>query len=337
MPRGFTSKLVIFIALALAVAGGLIVYADVDDFLDALSRFKWGLAPLILALVLANYALRFLKWHYFLSVIGATGALPLVTSALIFLSGLAMVITPAKAGEFIKSYFLQKANGTPIQRSTPVIFAERFSDGMAVFLLSLAGLFFFEPSYWPFFAVVGLLLVALLAAIHVRRFAHGALRLIERLPLLRHTGEHLEEVYESAYALLAPWPLFIAVSLGLVGWGCEAVGLYLVVYGLTDESSLDILVKSAFIMGVASLAGALFVIPGGLGVSETSIAGLGRTLLDLSRSTAAAATIMIRFFTLWFGVAVGLVALVVVSRRLAVTPEIPATIETASRRSCVSE
>jgi uncharacterized protein (TIRG00374 family) len=83
------------------------------------------------------------------------------------------------------------------------------------------------------------------------------------------------------------------------------------------ESGADTLLRASFIMPAATLAGALLLTPGGLGVAEGGIAGLSHVLLDLPRSEAAVATLVIRFATLWFGVIVGLVALAVVGRRLA--------------------
>jgi glycosyltransferase 2 family protein len=320
MPQGLITKLIVFVALALAVGAALVVYADADDFIEALESFSWWLVPIILVLVLVNYAFRFAKWHYYLGVVHATHGLPLLTSALIFLTGLAMVITPAKAGEFVKSYFLREANGTPIRTSAPVVLMERLTDATSIFLLSLAGLVFFSGSYWPLFALFGALLLASYGVIRVRWLARLIIRMLVRLPIVRRFDVQLDELYEACYQLLAPKPLMVVLALGFVGWGCEAVGLYLVVYGLTDMAEFEVLVKSAFIMGVASLAGGLAIVPGGLGVSETGITGLGRVLLDLSRTTAATAALLIRFFTLWFGVFVGLGALLLISRQLGKAP-----------------
>ncbi|MPZ23365.1 MAG: flippase-like domain-containing protein, partial [Dehalococcoidia bacterium] len=314
MPASLTSRLAVFIGLTCAVGAGLVIYADLDAFREALSDFKWWVVPPILALVAANYSLRFIRWHYYLGIIGASKALPLSTSLLIFLSGLAMVITPAKAGEWIKSYLLREMNGTPIARSTPVVFAERLTDGWSIALLAVIGLLLFRPSYWPFFAVFAGLQLIFLAVIYTRPLARAIIRRLDDLPVVSRWAVHAEALYDSSYALLRPRPIAAALVLGFIGWGCEAAGLYLVIYGLTDQSSLEVLVKSAFIMSVSSLVGAFFIVPGGLGVAETGITGLGRALLDLSRGSAAAATILIRFFTLWFGVAVGLLALALVTR-----------------------
>jgi uncharacterized membrane protein YbhN (UPF0104 family) len=52
-----------------------------------------------------------------------------------------------------------------------------------------------------------------------------------------------------------------------------------------------------------------------LGAAEASLAGLLALTLELPGEQAAAATLLIRFFTLWFGVSLGLIVLLT-SRRL---------------------
>ena len=64
---------------------------------------------------------------------------------------------------------------------------------------------------------------------------------------------------------------------------------------------------SAFNM--STVVGAVVATPGGLGGVESSLAALSIQLLELSRPAAAAAALVIRFATLWFGVAIGLICL----------------------------
>jgi uncharacterized protein (TIRG00374 family) len=63
---------------------------------------------------------------------------------------------------------------------------------------------------------------------------------------------------------------------------------------------------ATFVYAFASLAGALSMLPGGLGVAEGSLtallAGLGTPLPE-----AAAATLLVRGATLWLAVALGVV------------------------------
>jgi uncharacterized protein (TIRG00374 family) len=57
------------------------------------------------------------------------------------------------------------------------------------------------------------------------------------------------------------------------------------------------------------LAGSLALLPGGLGVTEASMAGVLRTLSGVSPVGAATLTIMVRVSTFWFAITLGFGAL----------------------------
>jgi uncharacterized protein (TIRG00374 family) len=95
-------------------------------------------------------------------------------------------------------------------------------------------------------------------------------------------------------------------ALSAASWFCECLAAYACVRGLRLDVSLA---ETVVAFSVASLAGALSLLPGGLGVAETSLTGLLQGLGDVTKAGAAAATVLIRLATLWFAVALGLVAL----------------------------
>jgi uncharacterized protein (TIRG00374 family) len=67
-----------------------------------------------------------------------------------------------------------------------------------------------------------------------------------------------------------------------------------------------VLSKAVFAFAISTIVGALSAIPGGLGATEASLAGLLALLLTLPAATAAAATLLLRLATLWFAVLIGL-------------------------------
>ncbi|MHB9090445.1 MAG: lysylphosphatidylglycerol synthase domain-containing protein, partial [Chloroflexota bacterium] len=87
------TKLLVSLILGLAVLAGLTFFADFPKMMAALRQFDWRLLPVALFFVFWNYLLRFAKWHYYLAQIGVR-SLPLKDSALLFLGGLSMVVTP---------------------------------------------------------------------------------------------------------------------------------------------------------------------------------------------------------------------------------------------------
>ena len=308
-------RLLISLVLGAVVFIGLSLYADVDDVIDGLGRFKWQYLPLVLLLTSCNYALRFVKWQFYLRTIGVEG-FPRGQSALAYLAGLGMVVTPGKVGEWLKCYLLRELHGTPFTRSAPILIAERLTDCLAMVLLGSVGLFVYRDS-WPVFVFVVAGGLAMLYVARNRKLAFWLLHKLEGLPVISRFAKHAEEFYESSYALLSPASMLSMTLLSFVSWGFEVLAFYVVLVGMGQDGGADLLLKSSFIMPAATLASAVLLTPGGLGVAEGGITGLCQVLLDMSKSDSAVATLLIRFGTLWYGVIVGLVALGLVSRVLA--------------------
>ena len=95
-------KISVALLFALGVFIALTFYADAPRLAAALAAFQWQWLPLALAVTLANYVLRFARWHYYLRVIGVTNVPPR-DSFLIFLSWFSLTMTPGKLGELLKS------------------------------------------------------------------------------------------------------------------------------------------------------------------------------------------------------------------------------------------
>ncbi len=82
--------------------------------------------------------------------------------------------------------------------------------------------------------------------------------------------------------------------------------MYLILLGLGVPAGVETLVLAVFTLSFSTIIGAVSALPGGLGAAELSIAGMLSFLLGLDGGTAGAATLLIRFATLWFGVGLGL-------------------------------
>jgi len=313
---GLRNKLLVSLVLGLVVFAGLSLYADLPKLLESLRDFAWPLVPAILTLTMANYLLRLVKWHYYLGQIGVAG-MARVDSGLLFFSGLAMTVTPGKVGEWLKSYLLRELMGTPFARSAPIIIAERLTDGVAMLLLASSGLLAYGYG-WQVLLVV---LLGAAAVVYVSQHRAAARRLAavaRRVPFLARRLELLRSFYESSHVLFRPKNLALAIALGLVSWFGECLAFYLVLLGLGLPAGPLLLLQATFILATATLVGSVSMLPGGLAAAEGSIAGL-LLLLAVTRepAVAAAATLLIRFCTLWFGVSVGVVALLLFAPRLA--------------------
>lgn len=303
--RSILRRLLPGILLGFLVLLGLALLADLRQVGDRFREFDWRVYPFVLLLTLFNYTLRFGKWHYYLRLVGVHD-LPVRESARIFVAGFPLAVTPGKVGEVIKAVWLNRESGLPVARGVSVVLAERISDGMAVLLLSLVGVIAY-PQYWPAFLFVFLSLAAVIIVVQIRPLALWLIGLGQRLPLLKRFARPLGDFYEGAYILFRPAPTTVAVGLGMLSWLGEGVGFYLILLGLGVPAGWQTAAIAVFTLSFSIVLGAVTALPGGLGVAEASIAGMLVLLLGLSADTAAAATLLIRFATLWFGVSLGLI------------------------------
>lgn len=306
------SQIALGLLLGFTVIVLLVAFADVTRLRENLARFRWDYLPLVIGLTLLNYALRFAKWEFYLRQIGAK--VERLDSAAIFASGFTMVLTPGKIGEFLKSYLLAQVSDTPMSQSAPVVVAERLTDGMAMVLLATAGLVVYRLGQEVIF-IVALLLLVLVVVVEYRPLALRLLRWGQGLPLISRLARELDNLYESAYALLTPRNLLWAVILSTLAWGSECVAFYLVLAGLGFPETPSLLLQASFIFASSAILGAVSLVPGGLGVADATLAGLTLFLTGASRSLSVAASLLIRLSTLWFGATLGLVALFLFRKR----------------------
>jgi uncharacterized protein (TIRG00374 family) len=307
-PAGLGRRLASGLVLALAVYLALALYGDLRQLPAELRRFPWQVLPLVLALTLVNYVGRWVKWHWYLGLVDAR--LSWRDSGRIFGAGMTMVLTPGKVGEFLKCYMVRQVAGTPMAVTAPIVVAERLSDGFALLALAAVGLWSFpEPGLR--LAALGVLggLLAVLVVVHFRPLALRLLALAERLPVVGRFAESFEALYLSSTVLLSPRNLLIAVLIGIVSWTGEGLAYYVVLLGFGVPPGLTEALHAVFIFSVSTIVGAVVATPGGLGATEASLVALSRRAYGLDRTTATAAAMVIRFCTLWFGVAIGLACL----------------------------
>ena len=299
-----TSKaLLLLVVFAALVAVGLIGYGDFGETLRQVVNFPVTHLFAALALALLNYFLRFVRWSYYLYVLEIK--LPLASSALVFLSGLAMSITPGKTGEVLKSYLLRDRTGVPVSTSLPAVVMERLTDLVAVILLGLVGLALLPV---PVLVTLSVALVFCGVALLVVTSRHSQ-RIVD-LPLLRRWKSELLNSQDSLRLLAAPRVMLAAVALGAVAWFSEGMALWVILRGL--DSPLAVY-KVLPIYAASTLVGAITTIPGGLGGTEGSMVVLLQQS-GLARDVASAGTLLVRVVTLFFAVLLGLAALVWVKR-----------------------
>lgn len=340
MFRQQRGKIVLSLVFGVLVIAALSLVADAQKLATTLRGFAWQYLPLILGLTLFNYALRFAKWQYYLRLIGVRG-LSTRDSFGIFFSSFTMVMTPGKVGELLKSYLLRRVAGTPIAVSAPIILAERMTDGVAMVFLAALGLA--NTAFgWPVLVVTLVAALGATALVQHRPTAERLLSFGERIGPLSSRVHHLREFYESSYEILRPRPFGLAVLCGFVSWAGECVAFYLVLIGLGLPGDWSLLIAATSILALSTLIGSASMLPGGLGVADASIAGLLLAVVAsplMTRDVAVAGSLLIRFATLWFGVALGAVVLILFRHLFSGIPALtndPAATSTEQQGTLVS-
>lgn len=302
---GLVKKFIPGLVLAFAVLLIFGLVGDVREMLDTIKHFRWGIFPLVLLFTLFNYTIRFFKWHYYLGQIGVKN-FPLLESARLFVAGFPLAMTPGKVGEVLKGVWVNQKTGVATARAVSVIVAERITDGLAVLLLSTLGVIAY-PQYWPAFVIILVILVAVIIISQIRPAAYWFLDLSEKIPFIKRFSIMLREFYEGSFAVFRPGPTLLGVAMGMVSWIGEGVGFYYLLTALGLPAGKETFGNAVFILAFSTVVGAVSALPGGLGASEASIAGMLTLLVGVDSTTASVATLLIRLATLWFGVSLGVI------------------------------
>lgn len=298
------------IALGVALFAGISIYTDLDKVGASLAEFQWWALGAALALALLNYLLRFVRWRFYLR--SAEIDLDFRRSALVFLSGFALSITPGKLGELFKCYLIREYKGVPIARSAPLVVGERLTDLLALLLLGIVGVASYGQARGMVLAGAGIVLAGLIV-LSWPALMQAAIGAFTSPSFLRRFREPLLTFYVGLASLVRPRPLAWATSLAVVAWLAECVGFALIIAAFpgTDVS----LSLAVLIYAVTTVAGALSFLPGGLLVTEgTMVLLLVESSSGMQEPTAVAAIFLTRLATLWFAVLIGLVAMGVLRR-----------------------
>jgi uncharacterized protein (TIRG00374 family) len=294
-------QFVIWLAISIAVYG--IVLAAMEDA----GRMTASLASIgvagwatVIGLSSLNIVVRFIRWQNYLTELGHE--VPRGRNLQYFLAGFAFTITPAKAGEAVRSLYL-KEDDVGYTDSLAALFVERLTDLLAVVLMTLAAAWSFENYRWLVWLAGGMTL-AILPLVHSKLLRDLLTMLAEKMsgnrigPLI----SKLVGLINSSAALLRSGPLYGGMVLSLIACFAVCCMMYFALDLLGADISLSLAVG---IYATGILVGALSFLPGGIGSAEAVMIGL-LVLAGVDLTTATAATLICRIAALWYSIALGL-------------------------------
>lgn len=324
--RQFRNRILLGFALIFIIYVVLGAFASTQDIASALSNFPWVLLVPVILLKFCAWFLRFWRWHYYLHVIGAAGKISLFDSAILFVSGFAMAVSPGKLAEVLKAVILKLKTGTPIARGAPVVFAERIVDGVAVLIMSVLAFIIAAGAidvggYAALIWLSAALLTFGLIAVQIRPLAYWCLSVLGKLPLLRRAQAPLTEFYESSREVLHFRHIILPTALGMMAHLTDALGFAIILSGFGLAITPELILQSIFITGLTAAVGALSGVPNGAGVTEVSSSGMIMAIIApfhpvITTAVALAVALTDGFFHKWMRVVVGTLVAIIFRKRL---------------------
>ena len=277
--------------------------SDFNTIFNEISNFQVSYLPIILSLVTVGWCVLFLRWTILLK--NSAISIPHKQSFLIYIASFSMSATPGQLGELIKSQLLKNKFDVPLTKTAPLVIIERLSDLTGAIIVSIIGFWLLNINiYVPIIASIVLGLIFLL--LKSKKMFNKSIGLIKKVKFASKLADPIAESFDTIQMSLNKKTLVISITLSVCFWLLIGTSSYFVLRAVGIDN-LEI-IGAVSIYSSSIIIGAASFIPGGVGVAEGSIAGL-LNLSGINLSVAFALGILIRIFTLWYGVVAGFVAL----------------------------
>ncbi|MBI9070320.1 MAG: flippase-like domain-containing protein [Melioribacteraceae bacterium] len=284
------------------------VYADYELVIYSFGNYNWLTIPLLLFLTFLTHLSRFFRWSYYLRLLKIN--IKTSESLLIFFSSLIMAVTPGKLGEFVKSYSLKKHADIPLSVSSPIIIAERITEFLSLLIITACGIFLYNFGILIVLTLLGLIGLILLLFSN-QKFVQGFITILTKISFLKKYRPSIMGVFEKSNILLKPVPFINALIINTIGWIFEFYAFYIIIHSFNSDFSF---LWASFIFAFSIVVGAASMLPGGLGITDGSLSYL-LMHFNINNENAVAITIITRTVTLWFTILLGIIFLLIYTRK----------------------
>lgn len=289
----------------------LIVGIDPHTFADALRHFNYTLLPAILVASVAYYVLQGVRWHLLLRGVGVR--LRWHDTVLLNLAGQATALLPL--GELTRAVLVSEAAQTEFGGVVATVTVQELIYTMVLIAFAVPGLLAVQHGFAG--VIVALVLTA---AIFISLSWCPAYRWLRKAvahtPLLRRVLHDVDELHNDTIVLLRQRQTLTG-SIISAGQAATTIAVFWMVAQALAPGQLSVR-DAAFVYAVSNLAGALSLIPGGIGAYEASVVGL-LVGVGLSAGVAAAVAVVQRIVDKGLATALGFGAYAVARRRLHVS------------------
>ena len=292
--------------LAVAVVSAISVWMAWCASAGFALQLAWFALVPALSAALVSYALRVLRFYYFLSRSGVAISLP--STLVAQMVGFALGVTPGRVGEVFKLHLIRERTGTPVAQTAPLLLLDRLTEGGGFMILALASAPLLPALRtrvpMPALLLLGLAVIFLFALTRgwwSKRIVIPNSRLMDsRLGLF--LAPHLKNLWRGMETSFTPTQILGGLTLSAIARFADGLVVLFAAQMLGVKLELP---EAVFVLAVSGLTGGISFLPAGLGAVETTMAGL-LVLVGAAWSNAVAVALVVRLFTLWLWVALGL-------------------------------
>jgi uncharacterized protein (TIRG00374 family) len=265
-PRKRARALIPF-AIGLAAIVALILVINPSQFGTEVRRFSLVAIPFVVVLSLSYYLVQGVRWHFLLRA--AEVDIPLGDTVLLNVAGQSTGLLPL--GELTRAVLVAEVGPAELGAVVATITVQELI--YTVFMIAAAIPGSFEHRAWGGAVVAALVFtVAVFAVLTVPAVFRVVRAVVDRVPLLRRFGPDIDELRRETVWLLRRPDTYLWSVLSLFGALIAITLFWLVAHSIAP--GLLTWPEAAFVYAVSHIAGAVSLLPGGLGAYEASIAGL---------------------------------------------------------------
>jgi len=313
---------VVFLVAGAALLALLVIRIDVVGVRRAVAAADVRLLAAAGGLLAVNILIKALRWQVMVHrLTGARLDLPSAVTS-IFAGVAAASFSPARTVDLAKPMLLKQRLGVGLATSTGAVLVERYLDGAALVVLFGASIALVPVArgsqFQPALAAAGILLVAGIIALASPEMVRTLMtRLIQRLPLPIEIREGSARVTDAFASSLALWRtrrnIWLLLGMSVLAALCEAARLVAVFGAMREPLGLA---GGMLVFSAANLVAILALIPGGIGITELSMAGVAALVLRTTaiRGSIVAAVVLDRLLSYYLVVGIGALILIGMSR-----------------------
>ena len=280
----------------------LVLYSDFDKVSKSIVKIQYQYVPLILLPMTIHLLLLGVRFHRLIRCLGID--IPFKKSVLIYIAGLFLNVTTGGAGQIIKSHMIKTESGDAISKTAPVIVIEKWQELISVLIILIGTIIVQRFAESVAITIIGICVSLLLYGIMRNRIVFLVFKkILNRFRMLRRFDESVENSRNTLKILTKPRMIIEGLVITIPAKILEAVSVILAFDALNIK--LDF-ITSIQIFFTALVVGTLSFIPGGFGITESSmLVFLSKYGVDFS--LAVAAVIFVRLTTIWYATFLGVI------------------------------